>query len=273
MSRSWSTLQPTWLDETFLKRVVEEQFPRDQAGFAAQDKEIDFDDIDSLCLHFRDILQIHGLRKFTSLTKLVLCNNIIEKIEGLDNLIDLTWLDLSSNRIEKIEGLESLQKLEVLMLTNNKISAIENMDSLEKLSHFYIARNNLGQLDNVLYLKKFTNLYALNLFGNPVSTNGDYKLFIAAYLPKLTCLDYKVLDEITKNEAAAKYHCALDQQLQQTEETEQNHEDVVKLHKDAFVELLNGPYLFKSMFEDEDEDTKMLQLLPGVTYLLQIYPS
>lgn len=42
----------------------------------------------------------------TSLTKLQLGNNIIEKIENLDSLVNLRELDLSFNHIKVIENLD-----------------------------------------------------------------------------------------------------------------------------------------------------------------------
>lgn len=41
--------------------------------------------------------------------------------------------------------------------------------------------------------------------------------------------------------------------------------------QDAFVEFLNGPQLFNSMFTD-DPDADILALLPGMTALLESYP-
>lgn len=41
---------------------------------------------------FSDILRIDHLWDFSSLSKLELNNNAIEKIQGLDHLINLTWL-------------------------------------------------------------------------------------------------------------------------------------------------------------------------------------
>lgn len=41
---------------------------------------------------FSDILGIDHLWDFSSLSKLELNNNAIEKIQGLDHLINLTWL-------------------------------------------------------------------------------------------------------------------------------------------------------------------------------------
>eukprot|EP00064_Thunnus_orientalis_P002945 superscaffoldBa00000232_g2953 len=172
-------------------------------------------------------------------------------------------LDLSFNNIEKIEGLESLRKLEVLNLSNNKIPVIENMDTLEKLTFFCFSNNLVGQLDNVLYLRTFKNLFTLNLLGNPVSEEDDYKLFIAAYFPNLNCLDYRYLNEKTKKEALIKYHYDLEKmkrdglQMQQAAEAKQRQEAELQLHHDAFVEFLDGSYLFKDMFKDDPEADKL----------------
>ena len=45
-----------------------------------------------ICCDGTDILKIDNLWCFTSLVKLQLDNNIIEKIEGLDILVNLIWL-------------------------------------------------------------------------------------------------------------------------------------------------------------------------------------
>ncbi|XP_031168742.1 dynein regulatory complex subunit 3 [Sander lucioperca] len=269
----------TLMDEEILKKAIVEQAeqePQDQAGLIIKAEEIHFNEILKLRLEYRNILIIDHLWEFTSLAKLDLNHNLIEKIEGLDRLINLTWLNLTFNSIEKIEGLESLRKLEVLNLSNNRISVIENMDTLEKITHFFIANNLIEKLDKVLYLRKFKNLFTVNLFGNPVSKEDDYKFFIAAYFPNLVCLDYRLLDEKTKNEASIKYHYVLEEMkceellMQQADEAEQSQESEVKLHTDAFVEFLNGSYLFKSMFED-DPEAETLHCVPEVAYLLQTF--
>ncbi|KAM8723424.1 dynein regulatory complex subunit 3 isoform 1-T2 [Acanthopagrus schlegelii] len=268
--------EPVLMDEEMVKEASVDQLSHDQARRIAKAEGIHFTEILKLRLEYRSILRIDHLWEFTSLAKLELNNNLIGKIEGLDRLVNLTWLNLSFNSIEKIEGLGSLQKLELLNLTNNQISVIENMDALEKLTHFCFANNRLGELDNVLYLRKFRNLFTINLCGNPVSKDADYSFFIAAYFPNITCLDYRLLDQKTKTEASIKYHYLLEEmrhkelQAQQAEETEQSRKAEVKLHMDAFVEHLNGSYLFKSMFKD-DPKAEMLHCVPGVAFLLQTF--
>jgi len=43
-----------------------------------------------------DILQIDNLWCFTSLVRLQLDNNLIQKIENLDDLVNLTWLGITA---------------------------------------------------------------------------------------------------------------------------------------------------------------------------------
>ncbi|XP_068434121.1 dynein regulatory complex subunit 3 [Clinocottus analis] len=262
------------MDEEMLQKAIGEQAAQDQVGRIGKVEGIHFNEIRKLRLDYKNILMIDHLWEFKSLVRLDLNSNLIEKIEGLDHLINLTWLNLSFNSIEKIEGLQSLRKLEVLNLSNNRISVIENMDTLERLTHFFIANNLLGQLDNVLYLRKFKNMFTINLYGNPVSQADNYKLSIAAYFPNLMCLDYRILDEKTKNEASIKYSYVLDKikreelQRQQAEEVKQNQEAQVKLYMDAFVEALNGSDLFKSMLKDDPE---ALHNVPEAAHLLQTF--
>ncbi|XP_035471315.2 dynein regulatory complex subunit 3 isoform X1 [Scophthalmus maximus] len=276
MSRQFAnTAACSLIDEEILKKAVFEQTLHDQAKSIAKTEGIHFDEVLKIRLEYKHIVKIDHLWDFTSLTRLDLNNNIIERMEGLDSLMNLTWLNLSFNRIEKMEGLESLQRLELLNLSNNRISVIENMDGLEKLSHFFIANNLLEQLDNVLYLRKFKNLFTLNLFGNPVSKE-NYTFFIAAYFPNLTCLDYRLLNDKTKNEAAVKYHYIIEEmrhnelQKQQADDAEQSRKAELQSHTDAFVEFLNGAHLFNSMFND-DPEAETIQSVTGVDHLVRTF--
>lgn len=51
----------------------------------------------------------------------------------------------------------------------------------------------------LLYLRRFKNLRTLNLGGNPFCENADppYKAYVAAFLPHLEYLDYRLIDEDT----------------------------------------------------------------------------
>ncbi|EMP33085.1 Leucine-rich repeat-containing protein 48 [Chelonia mydas] len=211
MSRLYDTIEPNVIDEELLQKAVEEQGPQEELGQLAKREGIDYKDVLELQLDFRNILKIDNLWQFVNLTKLQLDNNIIEKIEALDSLVHLIWLDLSFNNIEVIEGLEALVKLQDLSLYNNRISKIENLDTLQELQVFSIGNNNLTALENVVYLRKFKNLRTLNLTGNPVCENEQYSMFIAAHLPDLVYLDFRLLDDNTRELAEIKYQYAIDE--------------------------------------------------------------
>ncbi|XP_067285156.1 dynein regulatory complex subunit 3 [Pseudorasbora parva] len=270
--------EPKVMDEEMLQHAIVEQGPQGPAGKIAKKEGIQYEEVLQLRLDFRNILKIYHLWHFTSLTKLQLDNNFIERIEGLENLTNLVWLDLSFNNIDVIEGLDSLVKLQDLSLFNNHISVIENLDTLQNLHILSIGNNAVAQLDNVLYLRKFKHLRTLNLAGNPICDEESYKLFVTAYLPDLVYLDYRLLDEQTREAAFAKYQYAVEEmqhnelQEQQAVEAQKISNEELQLHKDAFVEFLNGPQLFNSMFA-EDPDAENLALLPGMNELLETFKS
>nr|NP_001071195.1 dynein regulatory complex subunit 3 [Danio rerio]AAI25886.1 Zgc:153749 [Danio rerio] len=263
--------EPGVIDEQMLQRAVEEQQTRNTEG-------IQLEELLELRLDYRNILKIYHLWSFSSLTKLQLDNNAIERIEGLENLTNLTWLDLSFNKIEVIEGLQTLVKLQDLSLFNNRISVIENLDTLQRLQVLSLGNNSIAQLENVIYLRRFQSLRTLNLAGNPICEEDRYKTFVSAYLPELVYLDYRLLDEQTRETANAKYQYAIEEmrqnemQEQQAMEAQKISNEELQLHKDAFVENLNGAQLFHSMFAD-DPDAEKLALLPGVDALLEEFRS
>ncbi|XP_051571594.1 dynein regulatory complex subunit 3 [Myxocyprinus asiaticus] len=273
----WQQDEPKVVDEEMLQQAIEEQGPQGQAGNIAKTEGIQYEEVLQLRLSYRKILKICHLGHFTSLTKLQLDNNVIERIEGLENLTNLVWLDLSFNNIELIEGLDTLVKLQDLSLFNNRISVIENLDALQNLHILSIGNNAIAQLENVIYLRKFKNLRTLNLAGNPFCDDENYKIFVTAYFPDLVYLDYRLLDQQTRETAFSKYQYAIEEmqhnelQEQEAMEAQKISNQELQLHKDAFVEFLNGPQLFNSMFTD-DPDAAKLAHLPGMAALLESYP-
>uniref|UniRef100_A0A3B1JRP2 Dynein regulatory complex subunit 3 n=1 Tax=Astyanax mexicanus TaxID=7994 RepID=A0A3B1JRP2_ASTMX len=262
------------INEEMLRKAVEEQGPQGRAGRIAKEGGIQYDEVIQLRLEYKKILQIDHLWEFTSLTKLQLNNNSIEKIQGLEKLTNLLWLDLSFNKIKMIEGLEALVKLQTLSLSNNQIPAIEKMDTLEHLEILSLGENVISQIDNVIYLRRFKNLRSLNLARNPICQETNYKIFVVAYLPDLVYLDFRLVDEQTRERALTEINVMTDNELKEKRamEAQKITEQELQLHKDAFVEYLNGPQLFDSMFADDAEESRLASL-PGVPKLLETYPS
>ncbi|XP_032861804.2 dynein regulatory complex subunit 3 isoform X2 [Tyto alba] len=270
MNQFYNSIEPNVIDDKMVQKAVEEQCPEDIRKLVKREG-IDFKDVTELQLSFRNILQIDNLWQFETLTKLQLDNNIIEKIEALESLVHLVWLDLSFNNIEVIEGLDTLVKLQDLSLYNNRISIIEHMDTLQELQIFSIGKNNLTILEDVIYLRRFKNLRTLNLAGNPFCNDEQYTLFVVAHLPDLVYLDFKLREVavLTYQDHTEPLEREEAQALAELEENQAKQKEL-EYHKTAFVEYLNGSFLFDSMYADDTEAAK-LAYLPGVGDLLQAY--
>ncbi|MEQ2240354.1 hypothetical protein ILYODFUR_013937, partial [Ilyodon furcidens] len=217
-------------DEEFLWKTLVKQLSENekQALHNHSLESLHHSEFITLVLEFKDIMKMDFLHDFTSLVRLDLNNNLIEKIWGLDHLTNLTWLNLSCNRIKNIEGLESLQKLELLNLSNNQISLLNNMDTLENLSHFFISKNLIRRTDTLLYLRRFKSLFKLSIAGNPLTEKDDHSLYVAAFFPNVTLLDNILIGEKMRDEAIIKYQNELKKfrleelQEQQADGFEQN---------------------------------------------------
>ena len=220
-----------------------------------------------LKLSFRNIWKIGNLDGFDNLRKLCLDNNIIAEIEGVSHLVNLEWLDLSFNNIEKISGLEKLTKLTDLSLFNNKISTIEGLEACSALQCLSLGNNEIKVLESIVKLRPFKKLHLLNLEGNPVSKEADYRVFTLAYLNNLKYLDYAM---VVKSEVAAAREQYQDD-LMDVEEKESLEEEKLARERAAAANtaklkaanLAFTETIFADMFEDDEDDVK-LKSLPGI---------
>ncbi|NXB13936.1 DRC3 protein, partial [Rhagologus leucostigma] len=275
MSQFFGNVEPNIIDDEMVQKAIEEKFPED-LGDLARRENINFQVVTELQLSFKSILQIDNLWPLENLTKLQLDNNVIEKIEGLESLVHLVWLDLSFNNIEVIEGLDTLVKLQDLSLYSNRISKIEHMDTLQELQIFSIGKNNLTILEDVVYLRRLKSLRTLNLSGNPFCNTEHYTLFVVAHLPSLVYLDFKLVRDSTVRFLHSLTGKSGNSILQSLCFVALGAGSLQKSgsqkHTTAFVEYLNGSFLFDSLYAEDTEVAKLASL-PEVEDLLQAYPS
>ena len=82
-----------------------------------------------------------------------------------------------------------------LSLFNNNIETIENLDNLTNLNILSIGNNNINKLENVLYLRRFRKLRLINLAGNPICSDGEYRPYVLSHIKDLKYLDYRMVSE------------------------------------------------------------------------------
>mmetsp|Transcript_11351 Transcript_11351/g.39436 ORF Transcript_11351/g.39436 Transcript_11351/m.39436 type:complete len:311 (+) Transcript_11351:55-987(+) len=229
----------------------------------------------TLKLSFKNVRDIDNLIGFQNLTKLCLDNNIIRGIANLDHLVNLTWLDLSFNCISKMAGLSKLSKLTDLSLFNNQIAEIDGLEHCRDLQCLSLGNNQIAALDSVVKLRAFKKLQLLNLEGNPVSKEGEYRMYVLAYLHDLTYFDFSMVLKAETVAAREQYQDELlDVEEKEALEEEKHSRDLAaKKHTAKLVEanLAVVETVFSDMFAADD--SAALRALPGFGDPLQSFQS
>lgn len=81
-------------------------------------------------------------------------------------------------------------RVKELYCQNNSLSSIEGIRRFKFLQVLLIGDNQLRDLDVFLeFLSKFAFLEQLDLFGNPLAEEPDYRLKIIKAMPQIKTLD------------------------------------------------------------------------------------
>ncbi|CBN75927.1 Protein phosphatase 1, regulatory subunit, and related proteins [Ectocarpus siliculosus] len=228
----------------------------------------------TLRLSYKNVLKIDNLQGFSRLTKLCLDNNIIESISNLDHLVHLKWLDLSFNNIKTITGLEKLTELMDLSLYNNQISEIEGLDSCSNLQCLSLGNNRIANLDSIIRLRRYPKLKLVNLEGNPVCREVEYRFTVLAYIKNITYHDYGTVDPAEVLQAKEQYQDELLelQEKEALEEEQLGRERASESETEVLrkANLLVTKTLFSDMFEADAEMSK-LKYLPGIDDMTERY--
>ncbi|XP_032861805.2 dynein regulatory complex subunit 3 isoform X3 [Tyto alba] len=196
----------------------------------------------------RKLVKREGI-DFKDVTELQLSFRNILQIDNLWQFETLTKLQLDNNIIEKIEALESLVHLVWLDLSFNNIEVIEGLDTLVKLQDLSLYNNRISIIEHMDTLQE---LQIFSIGKNNLTILEDREVAVLTYQDHTEPLE--------REEAQA---------LAELEENQAKQKEL-EYHKTAFVEYLNGSFLFDSMYADDTEAAK-LAYLPGVGDLLQAY--
>ncbi|XP_033930868.1 leucine-rich repeat and guanylate kinase domain-containing protein isoform X2 [Pseudochaenichthys georgianus] len=145
----------------------------------------------SLCnldLDYNSLNEITGLEQCFKLTHLSVAHNRISRISGLHSL-PLTHLCLRGNQLERIEGLEDLKCLQVLDLSLNRITSLSGLLNLHLLGSINLEKNMISEIQECKHIHDIFLLRDLNLVGNFVQDQPDYRLAVIFLLQHLTVLD------------------------------------------------------------------------------------
>ena len=106
-----------------------------------------------------NIRDLTGLEFASSLTSLILDDNLISDISPLADLTKLTLLDLEGNLISDISPLARLIKLTRLGIERNSISDISPLAGLINLTWIHLQSNLISDVSTLMHLIKLTELH------------------------------------------------------------------------------------------------------------------
>ena len=129
-------------------------------------------------------------------------NSMKNDFEMFANL-EVLWIN--DNRLSRLDGLSANFRIKTLYAHNNRISSLKDssIEDMTFLSSLTLYNNKLSDFKGILdILQRRRHLHHLDLFGNPIAEEKDYRLHVIKMLPWLAVLDRH---RITEEERAAAY--------------------------------------------------------------------
>lgn len=122
------------------------------------------------------------------------------------------------------------------------------------------------------YLRKFKKLHLINLEGNPVCGEPEYKAQLLAFLPKIKYLDYALIHASDVANAREQYQDELqDAEEQELIEADKANRDATAAQETAMLEAANLT-VTQTIFDDffkEDTEYNKLQHLPQINDIVE----
>jgi len=129
----------------------------------------------------------------------------IEKLRGFEGFVNLESLWLDQNKLKKINHLDANFRIKALYAQDNQICTLHgSLPAFTFLETLDLSNNQLRDLDKQLkVLEKFQFLRTLNLKGNPLVEEPDYRLTVIHHMPQLHVLDQHVVTDAERRKAKA----------------------------------------------------------------------
>ncbi|KAE9119524.1 hypothetical protein PF010_g7841 [Phytophthora fragariae] len=150
-------------------------------------------------------LPIKNHKYVKNCTELYMANKRIDKIANFDAFVNLEVLWINGNQILELDGLDGCVRIKQLYAQNNCIRSLEG----SSLPHFKFLRelrlydNKLKDLQGTLdVLSRLSHLRDLDLFGNAVMEEENYRLQVIRAIPSLDVLDRHVITDEERTKAA-----------------------------------------------------------------------
>lgn len=116
--------------------------------------------------------------------------------------IEALWVD--NNKLRSISGIDSNFRVKEVYARSNHITTLEgSLLKFKFLEVLLLSDNSIRKLNSVLkILVNLHNLKRLDLYGNPVADESDYRLKLIYHCPQIQTLDRHMITQEERNLAA-----------------------------------------------------------------------
>jgi len=138
-------------------------------------------------------------------TELYLAKRGIQQLAHFEAFVNLEVLWINENLLTKLDGLDTCFRIKQLLAHNNHIQSLEgsSLPQFKFLTELRLYGNQLHDLDSTLtILGRLHRLQDLDLFGNPLEEEENYRYYVIATVPSLLVLDRHVITDEERTKAA-----------------------------------------------------------------------
>jgi len=149
-----------------------------------------FQEVKILNLSKNGLTKLDGIQFLTGLVELNVENNSLVDITDIGHLSQLKRLELGGNQISNLgHAFTGLKELVLLSLENNRISSLVGLSEMTNLLELYIGENFVDDLKEIRHLGGLKKLIVLDLWGNPLCREKEFRLFCIFNVKELKVLD------------------------------------------------------------------------------------
>ena len=148
------------------------------------------------------ILPIKNNKYARDLTEVHLSDRGLDKLELFDQFPNLEEIWLNNNKLKNLDDIKHNFRSKKVFCQNNQVSNIDGLKNYKFLEVLLLGDNKLRDLDKfLLVICKFAFMQQLDLFGNPLAEEPDYRLKIIYLMPQVKTLDRHVVTVAEKIKA------------------------------------------------------------------------